>query len=494
MAPSISTGLVGLNFGRSSLSKISILVDGMQLVEKRGTGIASYTRTLARGLNSLGARVSLLFGTTSRPRRGDPSYALATQIFCHRPPSNHLVQLASLAVRTRFGLKRTINADEVNLDAVDLTSLEPPLPTFERIFNLDDPLGRARAASAWGSPLATVVLPDEFAATHWTRPTPLKSSTGPNLYTIHDLVPIRYPYFVIDRPGHSARLHAAIAHAADSIITVSEASKANIVDVLKVAPERVTVTYQPAPTPSPLPQEDAEWIVTSIYAATPKAYALYLGAIEPKKNVRRLIEAFLLSRLKIPLLLVGPKGWLYDEEEELLAIITGKFGVEFTKMIETELDLLKTEGASGSNARASLSSNLPVRHLGYLPRRHVTALLQCAKFLIFPSLSEGFGLPALEAMQHSVPVLTSRIPPLCEVVGDAALLCDPLDIDDIARRIRELDADGDLRAELAIKGPVQAAQFSEEAYAGRLAEAYAKVGVVFEKATNSKRESAAAGR
>ena len=102
-----------------------------------------------------------------------------------------------------------------------------------------------------------------------------------------------------------------------------------------------------------------------------------------------------------------------------------------------------------------------------------------AKFFVFPSLYEGFGLPALEAMQLNVPVLTSRTGSLCEVVGEAALLVDPLNIDDIARGIRQLDKDSDLRAELVRRGHAQRAKFSEEMYLQRLREAYAKVGVIF---------------
>jgi glycosyltransferase involved in cell wall biosynthesis len=115
--------------------------------------------------------------------------------------------------------------------------------------------------------------------------------------------------------------------------------------------------------------------------------------------------------------------------------------------------------------------------------RNVTALLQCAKFLVFPSLYEGFGLPVLEAMQLGIPVLTSRTGSLCEVVGEAALLVEPMHIEDMARQIRVLDSDADLRAELARKGPVQAAKFSEQAFAERVAEAYAKVGVSFKNKT-----------
>jgi len=453
------------------LNKPSVLLDGTQLLQKRGTGIASYTRTLARTLHFLGAEVNLLFGTNSRPRRDDPPFAFADQIFCHRPASTRLSRFASAASRTRFGLKRKIDAFKVCLDHIDFRALEPPLPEFDGAYNVEGPFDHARMLSAWGRPMATVMPPDDFAATHWTGPVPLKSANGPNIYTIHDLVPIQFPYFVVDRPGHSARLHAAIAQAADGIITVSETSKASIVDILKVPPERVTVTYQPVLAPRPLTQEDAEWIVSSIYNASPKGYALYLGAIEPKKNVARLIESFLLSRVNVPLLLVGPKGWLYDEEDELLTSIAEQF--RLAKVLGQTSDR-----SSGILDRASL----PVRHLGYLPRRHVTALLQCAKFVTFPSIYEGFGLPVLEAMQLGVPVLTSDAASLREVAGDAALRVDPLDMDDIARGIRQIDADKDLRAALTVKGRVQASRFSQQAYEDRLREAYRKVGIEF---TNS---------
>jgi glycosyltransferase involved in cell wall biosynthesis len=325
--------------------------------------------------------------------------------------------------------------------------------------------------------MVTVLPPEKFVAHHWTGPVPVKSADGPNIYTIHDLVPIQFPYLVIDRPGSAARLHRDIARTADTIITVSEASKEQIVQLLKVPPDRVTVTYQPAPTPKPLPQEDAEWLVKQLYDVEPYNYALYLGAVEPKKNLRRLIEAFLLSRLNIQLIMAGPLGWLYDEEEDLIALVGRRYGQEVSADILASKigDRLQ----SGASSAEYPSNKLPVRHLGYLPRRHVTALLQCAKFFVFPSIYEGFGLPALEAMQLRVPVLTSRAGSLSEVVGEAALTVDSLNVEDITRGIRQLDADSDLRAELARRGPVQAARFSEEAYADRLSEAYAKVGVKF---------------
>ena len=231
------------------MNKPSVLVDGTQLRQRRGTGIASYTRSLVQCLHFLGASVDLLLGAPSHLRRADPTYSFPAQVFGHRPSRHRFVEQSSLLLRTWLGLKRTVNAVEVKLEDIDLSFIDPPLPPFDRVFNADAALGRASAISIWGSSMLGIVPPRGIAATHWTGPTPLKTSRGPNLYTIHDLIPIRYPYFVIDRPGHSARLHAAIAREADCILTISETSKEDIVRILGVSADRVFVTYQPAPKP-----------------------------------------------------------------------------------------------------------------------------------------------------------------------------------------------------------------------------------------------------
>lgn len=460
------------------MDKHSILVDGTQLLQRRGTGIASYTRSLTRCLHSLGADVNLFFGANTSQRKGDPSFSLATQIFGNRPSSPRFVQQALAAIRTGFGFKRSIEAVEVDLQSIDLAFLDPPLPPCKGILNADAALTRASVVLSYRSLLTTVRCPGKVSAAHWTGPVALKASGAPNLYTIHDLIPLQFPYMVIDRPGRSARVHAAIAREADGIITVSETSKAGIVDILRVPPERVTVTYQPVPHLVSVSRDTAEWIVSNIYNARPYDYALFVGAIEPKKNVRRLIEAFLLARLSIPLLIAGPFGWLYEAENEILEIVAQRYASEiFVGKVAQQVSLLT--GSERQVPSQSLQRDLPVRQVGYVPRNHLTALLQCAKFFVFPSIYEGFGLPALEAMQLGIPVLTSRTGSLCEVVGDNAVFCDPANVDNIAQGIRELDANGDLRSHLAKAGPIRAAKFSDEAFAHRVTEAYRKVGVSF---------------
>lgn len=431
------------------MTERNVLIDGSQFLSKTATGIGSYGRTLASTLRSLGFDLTVLYGRSAKVRRQAAPQSLAVQVFgSETAPERRLVRwlrntpfLAGAAV----GLNRRVRPHQVSTDGIDLAAFEPPLPVVDNVLNASRLYERAPLHFAVTERFLEVEAPREVNVAHWTAPLPLKARGIPNIYTLHDLIPIQFPYFIVDRDALSFRLHTAIAREADHIITVSEASKHHILDLLKIPEERVSVTYQPAPSLAKLDRTEAERLVETIYGAEPGNYALFLGAIEPKKNLKRLIEAFLMANTGIPLLMAGPKGWLNKEELELIKTVT---------------------------AQQSL-----VRQLGYLPRRHVTALLQCARYFVFPSIYEGFGLPVLEAMKLGVPVLTSNTSSLPEVAGDAAVLVNPLDMARLTKGIRALTNDADLRAELAQRGPAQAAKFSEDVYRKRLAEAYRKVGV-----------------
>src|SRR4029077_19414981 len=146
----------------------------------------------------------------------------------------------------------------------------------------------------------------------------------------------------------------------------------------------------------------------------------------------------LLAGLDIPLLIAGPLGWLYEEDIALIDVIAG----------HVNGSAIAAEACGTSITGLLRDKRSLVRRLGYLPRRHVVALLQCARFFTFPSIYEGFGLPVLEAMKLGVPVLTSNTSSLPEVAGRAAVLVDPLDVTEMAREIDRLANDADLRAEL----------------------------------------------
>lgn len=447
-----------------------IVIDGAHFLSKIATGIGSYARTLVKALRQTGGhQIGVVYGQPLQTRN-KTDLELAGQIFGNEPGTHKWMrnmQSAGLIAKTVFGLDSVVRAKAIALQDVDLASFEPPIPETEITLNSDRLYLRAHLRFAVKAKFLELRRPPNAIAAHWTFPLPIKTPGIPNIYTIHDMIPLQFPHFVMDRSGRAVRLHRAVERSADLIITVSEATKRDIVRLLKVKEERIAVTYQPMMTIAPIPQADAERLVQSIYGVTPGCYALSLGAMEPKKNIRRMIEAYLLAGVEIPLLMAGPLGWLYDADLALIDTIKRQTTV-------TRIDGESQAGAFNAKARTDLPW---VNYLGYLPRRHIVALLQCAKFFLFPSVYEGFGLPALEAMQLGIPVITSRTSSLPEVVGNAAVLVNPLDITDMAREIRRLSDDADLRAELGRLGPIQARKYDEAAYQMRLASAYAKVGI-----------------
>jgi glycosyltransferase involved in cell wall biosynthesis len=176
-------------------------------------------------------------------------------------------------------------------------------------------------------------------------------------------------------------------------------------------------------------------------------YFLFYGALEPKKNVGRLIEAYLMSAADIPLVITGPSGWGTTAEAALL-------------------NQIREEERSLPRGRRRLY------RFEYASRSMLVTLIRGARAVLFPSLYEGFGLPVLEAMLLGTPVVTSRTSSLPEIAGDAALYVNPYETEDIARAIRTIAADGDLRAELTRRGRLQAEQFSVTRYRERIAALY----------------------
>jgi len=130
-----------------------------------------------------------------------------------------------------------------------------------------------------------------------------------------------------------------------------------------------------------------------------------------------------------------------------------------------------------TEANGTRTADGRIRHRGYVPRLDVDILLRHARALCFPSLYEGFGLPAVEAMQLGTAVMTSNTSSLPEVVADAALTVTPTDTREMAEALRALDGDADLRGRLETAGPRRAAEFSPERYAERLDALYQRLGI-----------------
>jgi glycosyltransferase involved in cell wall biosynthesis len=431
----------------------NILIDGYNLSLEKGTGVATYARNLSYEIHNLGHAVSVLYGNQAAPSR-DPLLHEISFFDSGSGGRGGLLDMAGQAVQT---LRAPFGHRGVEVPITGQVISRPfaaRLPRYDTIFNAPDVFRRSQTGfRVWGG-FGHVDLPDRPDLAHWTYPLPIKVRGVPNIYTLHDLVPLRLPYTTLDHKRHYLKLMRKLDRTADHIVTVSESSKRDLVAILGIAPDRITNTYQSVDIPAALRNKPDAHVAREVEGLLPvsyKNYYLFWGSIEPKKNIGRMIEAYLASKVDGPLVIVGAQAWKSESELQLLDGIAAARGS-------------KTGSRSGPR----------VIRLPYAPFSLLVSLIRGARAALFPSLYEGFGLPALEAMMLGTPVICSNTASLPEVAGDAALMIDPYDTAALTQAFRQIDADADLRAELTRRGLVQADLFSTAAYRERLRALYAR--------------------
>lgn len=264
-----------------------------------------------------------------------------------------------------------------------------------------------------------------------------------SVITIHDLAFLLYPHFLTKE---SARYYGHIDHAVrwtDQIISVSESTKRDTIRHLGVPEDKITVVYEAAnPIFAPVDRDKAREHVRNRHGID-GPFVLFVSTLEPRKNVPTLIRAFhqLMNCYKedVRLVLAGGKGWLFEDA--------------FAVVDELKLDQ-------------------SVHFLGRVSSEDLLYLYNAAEVLAHPAFYEGFGLPPLEAMACGLPVVVSNVSSLPEVVGDAGLLFDPHNVDELTVALWRVLHDGNLRQEMREKGLRQAQGFSWERAARETLEIY----------------------
>ncbi len=268
-----------------------------------------------------------------------------------------------------------------------------------------------------------------------------RSIKGPVINTVYDMVLKIYP----ETMEHSnyEKLNRELTRSckqADLILTISENSKKEIAEFMDITKEKIQIAYPAVDHSIFYPRENIATIKDK-YGITGE-YLLYLGTLEPRKNITMLIDAFHIIAQKnrdITLVIAGKKGWQYED-------------------IFSKVTSLKLESR--------------ICFTGYVGVEDIPALYSGAVAFIFPSLYEGFGMPPLEAMACGTPVIVSNTSSLPEVVGDAGILVNPKEPENLAFEMNRLLNDTKLRQELSQKGLLRSQAFSWEDSAKKVIDIY----------------------
>lgn len=313
-----------------------------------------------------------------------------------------------------------------------LTAWNLPTEIYRRM------LGRARSRALRHQPRDTVL----HGANYY-----LPAYHGPSLVTIHDISVFLLPqHHRADRVRYMRREVALALERSALVLTVSEFSKAEIVRVLGVPAERIRVTPL-GPDSRFQPGTAVDFNLGAVHdSLTFGHYCLFVGTIEPRKNLDMLLDAFerlpLALRRQYPIVLCGYRGW----------------------------------GSEALHARfAAATREGWLVYLGYVSDKMLPALVAGARLFVYPSLYEGFGLPILEAMASGVPVLRSRIAALDEVAGEAGASFPPRDVDALTEVLAMALQDERWRTEARQQGLKRAALFSWRRCAELTRDAYREV-------------------
>lgn len=432
------------------MTRFRIGIDGYNFAMLQGTGVATYGRMLVDTLHEMEYGVDGVFGLDV----DGPVDQRETMFFDRLArPVKYKRKWRRIVTRGRhaLGMSTPTALTPVPRGTVDDRAIRDRLPSFDQLWSSKDLFDRANDYFRITGRFARITVDTPPDIMHWTYPIPVTLEGARNIYTIHDLVPLRLPFATLDDKRWYRGLVAACVDRADRICTVSEASRADIIDLLGADPARVSNTYQISSIDPALRAEDpgeSARQVESMFGLKPGGYFLYFGAIEPKKNVGRLIEAYLALRTSTPLVIVAGRSW----------------------QSEAETVLLPRTDDTGCPRHANLDQR--IIQIDYLPRHLLMRLLHGARALAFPSLAEGFGLPVHEAMLLGTPVLTSNTTALPEVAGDAAIIVDPYDVGSISAGLSRLDSDESLRADLSRRGQIHADRFSAAHYRSALTTMY----------------------
>ncbi|TCU51470.1 glycosyltransferase involved in cell wall biosynthesis [Novosphingobium sp. PhB57] len=368
---------------------LPICVDGRMLLDGgAGTGVGQYARTVIATLKANGVPTAILDDLGPSERRS----RIAKFVAASRPWERVAVES-----RNGFSARDVFREAQVFFDIY-----KRPMP---------------------------IILPGKPGVMHWSYPLPVRAIGWRNLYTIHDVLPLDP---AIPSPVNGLRLRRilnSLRRYGGNFATVTDAAHSQIVSKMGWPSDTVVCCHQGVDV-----SEAQDGILPP--GLVPGAYLLYVGAVEARKNLHRLLQSYCESGIKTPLVISGPDGMDAQRINQCIAATPGAI------------------------------------RLGLQSRKNVLRLIADARALVFVSLAEGFGLPVVEAMALGTPVLSADVPALVEVGGGATLLADPLNTTSLREAMIAIDLDAILRDRLSTLGSRRARYFTFGPYAQRLLSLY----------------------
>lgn len=438
---------------------MKVLVDGYNLYLKNGTGISRYSRELCHVLDLLNHDIFLQFGI---PRVRNEF--LAKEIIFQKlsleedgsKEKSHTHSSINKKLNKLLSMVKNIDFMGENiffsLNESDKKLLDDRIKYINGIYNESNIHIKADILFGICKKFIRIKNNKKFKVDIYHKPYPIPCCLryAKNITTIHDIIPLKIPYSTTVDIKKFYEITKRTIERSDKIITTSKSSKNDIIEYFNVRnEEKISVAYQSSHIDEIYINKDPATIqsfIESVYGLSYKKYIIFYGAIEPKKNVHRIISAALKSKCEYPLVIAGKNGWLFDDVSRLVS------------------EILKTP-----------SGREKILRIPFLPFEHLTMIVSGAAACVFPSLYEGFGLPVLESMQLGCPVITSNISSLPEIGGDAVHYVDPYSVDEIANGIDALCGNEEYRLALEEKGRIRAKMFSIKNYAQKINNIYTEV-------------------
>lgn len=444
-----------------------VVIDTFNSALEQGTGIATYSRALAQSLHRLGHTVDLMTSAAiPRERLWSSSRPVPAPVLLWDHPksarnprsrngsdaplwvSNTVYSIRSLTDYLFAGMAggRVRQFGAAQLGIVDRKPLTVQYGHFDGVLNVPNVYTRAMSYFARTGRFLSISPKEKIDVAHFSWCLPIRVEGARNVYTICDLIPLRFPSMTLDNKSTFFRLVDHCIRNGDKIVTISESSRREIAGIMEVPDTIISNGYLPFDVEPSRLASSIDTVAPRLrhaFGLEPRAYFLIAGTVEPRKNVNRAVSAFLSADTDCSLVICGPRNGLSPD---------------VTRLLEEMIRVGRGR----------------ILMLDYLPRPLLLDLVQGARAAISMSLAEGFGLPVLEAMALGTPVIASDIETYREVCQNSAILVDPYDTPAIAAALERVSRWG--RSELVAAGEAgrrRAAEFSPGAFDRRISEIYA---------------------